>query len=164
MDFITLQEVKDFEGLRSTDSDGEITSIVKGVNTMFTSLLDADNVTDHVEKPTASALSLFLDTDALAASIVAEDASGNTLTGLTGLKGNYTLSNPYIGLVKFTLPTKFSPVPDDLKMAALYMARHFRKAEYKSSESGSGQAVSFVSLSNNIPKHVLAVLSIYRPI
>jgi hypothetical protein len=165
MEFITLQEVKDFESIRSPEGDVHLQTLVDGVNSQITTILDADQLETHVDKPSISPVLILLDTDALASQIVVTDLLDNPLIGLSGLKGQYWFSNEeYVGLLKITIPNRFATIPLDLKMAAAYLVRYYRKDEYKASVSGAGQAVSFVSLASNLPKHVLTVLSLYRPI
>jgi hypothetical protein len=163
MEFITLQEVKDFESIRSPEGDIQLQTIVDGVNGQITTILDADHVDTYVDKPLTTSIQILLDTEVLASQIIVTDLLDNPLVGLSGLNGKYRFSNDeYVGTLKVTIPNRFATVPLDLKMAAAYLVRYYRKDEYKASVSGAGQAVSFVSLASNLPKHVLTVLSLYR--
>ena len=165
-EIITIEEYKAAELIKSPESDVQITPIVAGVNSFLSNLLGLDNTSERVYKDTY-AFQIFLDTTASAKDILVLDAEGEVLTGLVGTKGSYTLTNEYTGEVFLTYPPSLDTstgFPDELKMAAIYLVRHYRKDEYKTNASGGGQSVSYVTLSSNIPKHVLALISPYRPL
>lgn len=166
-EIITVAEFKEAEGINSTTSDPQITMIVNGVNSYISEILDLDNTSDYLIKDETTQ-SFFLSTLDLASDIIVLAEDDTPLTGLSGAKGRYTISNDYLGVVKFTYTNILSPVngkyPSDIVLAALALARYYKREEYKASASGAGQSISFVTLANNIPKHVLSLLAHHRPI
>lgn len=166
MQFITVDEVKAFEGIKSPNEDNNITPLVGAVNRLLTNLTDAENTQFVYSKDSIDPLIMFLPTYGDASSITVNDSAGTPLPGLTGYSGKYTLSNPYIGEVTVLIPPPIdsSNIPEDLKLAALMLVRYYRKEEYKASQSGNGQAVSNVPSVHNVPRHIMAVLSQYRVI
>lgn len=162
MEFITLEEYKDFEGIKSPEDNVRIQFLVDSVNSQVSGILGADELTDYTNKTTRAPINIILDTDAKARDIVVTDEEGEPLEGLTGGKGYYTFTNEYIGIVNFTLPNRFLVVPNDIKLATAQLIRYYRSNEYKASISGAGQSVAYVSLTSNIPRHVMSVLAIYR--
>lgn len=165
MEFLTVAEFKAFEGIKSPEGDAQIQLLVDSINVMVSNILGTDNLTDYVEKTTYAPIDIILDTAAKAADIVVTDNDSNPLVGLSGGKGFYKFTNSdYIGTLNFVLPNPFNPIPADLKLACLQLVKYYRSNEYKASISGAGQSVSYVSLSSNIPRHVLSILSAYRPL
>lgn len=165
MEFVTVEEFKTFEGLKSPEGDAQLSFIISGVNSLISSILGVDNLNDYVNKTSIKPIQILLSTDAKASDITVTNEDGDILEGLIGVKGVYTLNNDFVGVVNFEVPNPLgATIPSDLKMAAIYLVKYFRSNEYKASMSGAGQSVTFVSLSSNIPKHVMSVLSLYRPI
>lgn len=164
MDFITLEEFKAFEGINSPNLDASIPFLISGVNKLLTNLLELDNTTYITYKSNTLPLEIILPTEAASEDIDVTTADGVTLEGLTGRYGTYIFNNTYTGQVLFSYPPRFTSPPEDLKLAALMLIRFYRKDEYKNSQSGNGQSVSNVPTIYNIPRHVMSIISMYRPI
>jgi len=164
---ISVADFKAAEGINRPDSDAQITTIVNGVNSYLSDILDLDNTSDYLEKVETTE-SFFLDTLDRAADIIVTDVDGVPLTGLTGSRGRYTLTNDYVGIVNFTysnhIPLTGGTYPADIILAAHTLARYYKREEYKASASAAGQSISFVTLSSNIPKHILSLVAHYRPL
>lgn len=159
--FATLEETKAFEGISSQNLDQELTTLLNGVNAFLTNIV-FDLELKELEKESNKPVTFTLETNVAASDLIIHDESDNTISGLRGKYGTYTLDNEeFTGRFFVQIPTP-SDVHPELKMAALYLVRHYRKSEYKDSMSSAGQSVTTVSLSSNIPKHILALINPHR--
>lgn len=164
MEFITIQEVKTISGISSANEDATLALLVPGVNNLLTKLLDLDELDYSFTKLSTDSMPLFLETKAAVVDIVVKDSEGNDLPGLTGSNGKYRLDNVYVGDFSVTIPPRFTTVPADLKLAAHMLVKYYRKEEYKASQSANGQAVTNVPTVHNVPRHIMSIIALYRPI
>ena len=168
---IELEDLKDYLGVKSPNSDNELLPITDYVNAFimsFCNLSDSDGLTTHARRitsPTGRSAVLPSTTTATISSItssgipIAEE--DYYLDKESGILVFYTevSTKPFGIVVEYT--EEFIP-PADLKYAALELGKYFYKSEYKNAvSSGQGDSVTF-EISKTIPNKIRHILVLHR--
>lgn len=173
MQFITYDEYQQYSNLKKPNLDESTKLAIDAANAFVTKWLNWDNEDGEVINVIPTRNTYFLDN-----------------IGTTGIISILRLDNPiqivdptsyYFkspGILIFTrIPPRgayivnITPssetnetISHDLKQAVILLVEYWIKADYRSSKSFGGETVQFTTQETGMPKHIRAILELYRNI
>jgi hypothetical protein len=164
----------------NTEEDGKLSLFITGINKMIANILNIpESEYDDVYIMDEGKLQIFN------SSITVNSIenfyyidSTNTITAIPSIdisifNGRAIITDPtYIENPKKVIYSPYydlvndqpvtTSIPADLTLAANMLVRHYVEEQFKSSMGVASQSVSFVPSINNIPKHIMGILNMYR--
>lgn len=180
--FITLEEYKQLEGINSPNNDVKLKFIIDSVNALLRNFLEYPDSIRYTETYNKDEDILRIESDYIFSDLRYQDETtlyyDKQLVPMSDIidsgKGYVELKSPYRGIVEFSpfviVYVEQEPyqnpaaTPAAIKMAAYNLVTHYYKDQYRASVGSGTQSVSYTPSTNNIPRHVIAMLAPFRPI
>ena len=159
MEFLTLEEFKDIQNIKSPAQDAEHSITINAVNAFI------QNYLGYSDGGTATRTVYFNGNQEVLddnwASITSV-TGGTTSLGFTLSRGYVlTLSEDYTGDVQISGTLATHTVSPALKQAALSLVLYYLKNQYLKSVSNGVDSVSLADYSS-VPVHIKSILDLYR--
>lgn len=158
MEFITLDEFKEIQNIKSPVQDAELTLIIDAVNDFMQKYLGYSNGETVTKKVYFEGSTAFLDNNW---------SSITSVTGTTSLVFSLsrgyilTLATDYVGDVTVVGVLATNTVDPGLKQAALSLVIYYLKNQYLKSVSNGVDTVSLADYTS-VPVHIKSILDLYR--
>lgn len=180
--FVTLDEYKQVEGINSPNSDVKLSYIIDGVNSLLRTFLEYPDDLVYEEIYNKDTQVFRIESEYIFKDVRLQDSIPLAINGRQLTDGEIQSSGkgyvvldfgetgtvsllPFI-VIKPGVPPYQNPAatPAAIKMAAYNLVTHYYKDQYRASVGSGTQSVSYTPSTNNIPRHVIAMLAPFRPL
>lgn len=169
MEIITIDDYRDYAGLKQPGVTGELALQIKSANALITSAMGYSNAVTGNEdilytKPART--KYFLSSPSASKITKAtHETMGDITSSLNLRQGGVILAPrnlPAGDLVVEYEDGGMLTIPDDLKLAAILLVEHWNKKDYRESRTFGGETVQFNSRKSGIPEHIRTIIELYR--
>jgi hypothetical protein len=188
-DLITLQEFKNYMGLRKPDDDTKISFLISSVSSLIKAYLGYD-LTGNYDTPVVEYASFDYDTNVyfpklwpirdvveiteqdrytwdstIHVPLTAESdyyVSGDTIVRVPGTGGfGYWPQGP--NTVKITYRAGYEDTPSDVKLAAIELVNYYKEEQFRQSKTIMGSTIiNTLTKADEWPSHIRLLLDNYR--
>lgn len=168
MEIITVEDWKEYGGLKRPELDAQIPLQVAAANALITQLLGIDDSDDAVDLlPTKPARRKYFMSspgpnvvNSLKINEALIDPAQYTVYPDGTILLKFSPSEGYME-VRYTNAT-FSEVPDDLKLAGILLVEFWFKQDYRESRTIGGETVQYNTRKSGVPEHIRTIIEVHR--
>lgn len=168
MEIITVEDWKNYGGLKRPELDGQIPFQIAAANALITQLLGIDDSDEAVDLlPTKPARRRYfmsspgpnvVNTMLINDNLIAKEQYKVYPDGSIMLK-----FSPPEGFMELTYTNAtFANVPDDLKLAAILLVEFWFKNDYRESRTVGGETIQYNSRKSGVPEHIRTIIEVHR--